>query len=144
MNREICHAQLGIFDLNISVQGRKEVLQLLDNSSCHISVELLRNLQIVFIAFLPKRTTSKLKLLDAGIIPRTKQRFRQRKVELAADLINEGVDYKLNEVDLKLAIAWNYDIWFRLLNDMILKDWGKTSLLERSQLNSSIVVEDDT
>ena len=49
----------------------------------------------------------------------------------AAELIEGGTLENLYNVDLKTDIPWVYNIWFRLVNDVIRNCWAKTTLVER-------------
>eukprot|EP00171_Calliarthron_tuberculosum_P022968 IDg22968t1 len=57
--------------------GRK-VLLLIDNCFGHGSKDILPILQNVEVHFLPPNTTSKIQLLDAGIIAALKAKFRRK------------------------------------------------------------------
>lgn len=90
--------------------GRR-VLILLDNASCHGKHETLPVAHNVQILFLPKNTTSRLELLDAGVIEPIKRRYRKHQLERVIHLIEAGVYSYIYSFDLYTAAKTIYDIW---------------------------------
>ena len=103
---------------------------LLDNASVHGTQAELPTLSNVTVHYLPKKTTSILQPLDAGVIASIKKRYMQRVVERGVDLIEEGVINNAYNVDLKTALKWLYQIWNELDDDLVRNCWVKTNILD--------------
>ncbi len=80
--------------VSLRIQRRK-VLLLLDNASCHRTIEELPNLCAVRVVFSPKNTTSILQLLDAGIIAAIKAKYKASQMERPVDLLEDGLRTEL-------------------------------------------------
>ena len=78
MTRDLFFEWLIEFDFYIGRTPGCRVALLIDNACCHGRIENLPSLRNVAVLFLPKRTTSRVKPLDAGIIACIKRRYRRR------------------------------------------------------------------
>ena len=77
MNELLLLQWLYSFDCTIDRSTRRESLLLLDNASCHGKIEKFLQGPFLHIIFLPKRTTSILQALDAGVIACLKRRYKK-------------------------------------------------------------------
>ena len=57
--------------------------------------------------------------MDLGIIACVKRLYKQKVAELAINLIDDGQSANLDNVDMRIAASWVYEIWNRLNNDVI-------------------------
>ena len=130
MNTTLFKQWLLCFNAAVAVTRRECVLLLIDNASCHGTSATLPNLSHVDIHFLPKRTTSILQPMDAGVIASVKKRYIQRQNERAVDRIDRGLFDDPYKLDLNVAITWLYDIWHRLPPAIIRNCWRKTRLVD--------------
>ena len=62
-------------------------INFLDSAPCHGTIARLPESPNISVLFLPKRTTSRLKSLDAGVIFALKRRYRSRFYEQDLDLL---------------------------------------------------------
>ncbi len=100
-----------------------------DNAIFHGTFENLPNLRNVQVHFFRKRKTSILQPLDLGVIAWIEKRYQRRMGDRAVDLIEQSVTENIYKVELKLAITWSYDIWYRLQNEVFHNCWVKTLIL---------------
>ena len=96
------------FDHYIRSTRNRKVILVIENASCHGTVEDIPILPKVEVAFLPKCSTSKTLPLDAGIIACIKWRYRKKQIMRALDLIDENEDDATNlyKVDVLTSIYW--------------------------------------
>ncbi len=120
----------GRFDSYIGRTRNKRVVLLLDNASCHGSNTNTPVLSNVTVIFLPKRTTSRLQPMDAGVIADIKRRYRIRKYERALDLMEGDDTYKLYQVNVLTAIEWMHEIWNEIDSTTIHNCCCKTQQLQ--------------
>ncbi len=135
MNFAIFIECLWRFNTFIGETAGRRALLLLDNASVHGREEDLPDFPNVQVKFLPKRTTSILQPLDLGIIACFKRRFQQKQAHRAVYLIEEGICEGIYRVDMKLAIQWVYNIWFRTHNRIVLNCWLKSGIIQSSLLS---------
>ena len=70
------------------------------------------------IIFLPKNTTSRLQLLDAGTIQNFEVKYRKRLVKYVLARIQEDASATqiLKNVDVPVAIRWLQEAWKEVTN----------------------------
>ncbi len=139
-NQRLFFEWLMRFDVYIGQTNGRRVALLIDNASCYGSAETLPILQNVEVIFLPKRTTSRIQSLGAGIIACIKRRFRRRQVERAVDLIEEGVTESLYSIDLYNALILVSDIWFRMEGSVFHIYWVKSGLVSVGRSDSLSII----
>ena len=132
MTSSIFREWLARFDRFIGCSTRKRTLLLVDNVSCHSTIDNMTNLNYVRVKFLPKRTTPFLQPLDAGLIACAKRRFARRQAERAIDLIEHSVVRDLYRIDLKMAIEWIYGVWYQIEDYVFRNCWRKTGIIDSS------------
>ena len=71
------------------IKEKRNVILFLDNATCH-PVTLDALVSNITVRFLPKNTTSKLQMLDAGIIRCFKAKYRKKLVSYIVSRINAG------------------------------------------------------
>ena len=130
MNFNILKEWLRRLDTIVGQKIGRSVLLLLDNASCHGQRNDLLFSKHVRVLFLPNCTTSILQPLDLGIIACIKKRYEHRVIKNAVDLIEIGVTEQIYQIDLKEAIMWIYEIWYRTPNRIIYNCWIKSRLVE--------------
>lgn len=119
MNRAIFFEWLHNFDQHISItRGRRAVL-LIDNDSRHGTYQTIPELRSVRVVFLPKRTTSRIQPLDAGIIASVKRRYLRHQIHRDMDLVQEGVYENIYQTDLRVVISAVHNIWSKLESSII-------------------------
>ena len=116
-------------DYTIRNTTKQPSLLHLDNASCHGKIVDIPKFQYLRLFFLPKKATSILQPLYAGVIAYVKRRYRQNLTTRDVELIDGGTVENLYNVDLKTAIQWVYNIWFRQESDVIRNCWAKTTLV---------------
>ena len=84
--------------------GRK-IAFLIDNASCHGTIEALSVLQHIQVIYLPRKTGSKIQPLDAGIISCIKQYYQKQQRERALSLIDLTDNFGAYSVGLYTAIV---------------------------------------
>ena len=60
--------------------------------------------------------------------------------ERAVELVDSGSLSSVYRVDLKTAISWIYDIWYKAHHDFIRNCWAKTKIVDRSNLRTAHVI----
>jgi DDE superfamily endonuclease len=119
--------------------GRK-VLLIIDNAPSHNIWEEM-NLPNLDIEPLPPNTTSKLQLLDQGIISAFKQHFRRRQLSWALDQIDGGKHpFK---VDQLTAMRWVNSAWNSSLPSTFHNCWKHSTLLDGHDLEPEPIQSDD-
>ncbi len=98
MNSELFPDWLVRFDSYIGATQNVHAALLIDNASCHGSISNLPNLSNVTVFFFPKRTTSTLQAIDAGVIAALKNRYRTKQYERASDSVEEDDTEKCTEL----------------------------------------------
>nr|CCA26499.1 hypothetical protein TRIADDRAFT_5525 [Albugo laibachii Nc14] len=83
---------------------KRSIVLLLDNASAHTSHFM--ELKSVTVVFLPPNTAAKLQLMDAGIIASFKRRYRQRQLEDALDVEEQGSQANIYMLDQLTAMKW--------------------------------------
>ncbi|KYN04682.1 Jerky-like protein [Cyphomyrmex costatus] len=101
-----------------------KALLLLDNASCHSSVEIL-HVNDITAYYLPPNVTSLIQPLDQGIIENLKRKYR---FKLLSSIISEqtrniDVITYLKSVTIKDAIYWISDAWDEVTTSTIFKCW---------------------
>ena len=129
MNQQIFTDWLVRFNTIIALTPVRQVKLFLDNAFAHWDYQSLPILPNVYVYFLPKRTTSILQPLDAGVIAFVKKRYRRCQLTLAVDLLDLVISLNPYRVDLKVPIDWLYDVWRSLPSKVIRNCWTKTGLL---------------
>ena len=89
------------------IKEKRNVILFLDNATCH-PVTLDALLSNIAVRFLPKNTTSKLQMLDAGIIRCFKAKYLKKLVSYILSRINAGKSATeiIKDVDALRAIQW--------------------------------------
>ena len=87
MRTEIMEDALRLLDCKVQLEHRKIIL-FLDNAPCHPET-LQNNLKTITLIFLQKCVTSRLQLLDAGIIRAFKCKYRKRLLKCVISRIDE-------------------------------------------------------
>ena len=87
MRTEIMEDVLRLLDRKVQL-GRRKIILFLDNTTCHPETPQI-NLKNIKLIFLPKCTTSRLQLLDAGIIRTFKYEYRKRLLKYVVSQIDE-------------------------------------------------------
>lgn len=90
----------------------------MNNRSAHCSIESLPELQRVKVKFLPSNTTSRLQLLNAGIIAAIKVRYRRHQMEYAVDLADFGAK-ELYKAEILTAMRWLLKVWKEVTPEVI-------------------------
>ena len=111
MQTHIMEAVLTKLDKQMNQEGRNVVL-FLDNATVHPTT-LGDDLTNIKIRFLPKNTTSKLQMLDAGIINGFKAKYRKKLIRYVVSRIDNGKTASdiIAEVDVLRAIQWVKQAW---------------------------------
>ena len=94
------------------------------------------------IIFLPKNTTSRLQLLDAGTIQNFEVKYRKRLVKYVLARIQEDASATqiLKNVDVPVAIRWLQEAWKEVTNWTIKNCFEKCGIKGH---NEKMEVEDD-
>ena len=108
----------------------RNVLLLVDNSPCHVPLELTN----VRIHFLPKNTTSYLQSMDAGIIKNFKYHYKRRFLRWLLDQIQASSGLK--RIDLLSAINFAIDAWLNVSATTIRNCWGHAGIVSGAMLAS--------
>ncbi|KAI0992467.1 hypothetical protein K3495_g15718, partial [Podosphaera aphanis] len=128
MTRELFQEWLLKFNEKIKKEQR-HVLLLLDNAPSHISngIEIAN----VKIQFLPPNTTSRIQLMDAGIISAFKRHYRNLHLQGALDKVDQGLDnfYKFDQLT---AMKWSLVVWKEISTQTISSCFTHTGLSEES------------
>ena len=119
MNELLFLQWLYYLDYAIVRTTRRSSLLLFDNASCQGKIEKFPRYPFLQIRFLPKRTTSILQPLNAGVILCIKGRYKKRLSMSAVDLLDAGYLHDLYKANLKMAIDWINDVWYRLQHSFI-------------------------
>ena len=99
-------------------QGRKALLSL-DYCSTHSVITIPPHLLSVQEEFLPKSITPILQSIDLGVRACLKNRYKHLLAQRAVDLLETGISDNLYKTDLRTAAMWVYNVWSRILNDII-------------------------
>ncbi len=111
MNTTLFYEWLELFNAYISTTAERRVVLLIDNASCNGRVDDLPELSNVEVVYLPKRTTSRIQPLDAGIIACLKRRYRRNQILSALNLMDTEDTKNLYKVDILKAIRWINEEW---------------------------------
>ena len=108
--------------------NKRRVLLLLNNALSHIWTDTQKavypNIEIVF---LPLNTTSKLQLMDTGIISAFKRHYRKRQLHYAIDIIEDGKNpYKIDQLT---AMYWSAGCWRTMDSSVLVNCWRHSTLL---------------
>ena len=91
---------------------KKNVILFLDNATVHPTslIDMYSNIKIVF---LPKNTTSRLQLLDPGIIQSFKTKYQKKLMGYVIARVNDDVFASeiAKSIDILQAITWVADAW---------------------------------
>ncbi|CAG8735048.1 1866_t:CDS:1, partial [Cetraspora pellucida] len=121
--------------------GNEKVLLLLDNCKSH-KIDGL-TLSNVDVHFLPPNTTSKIQLMDAGIIMLFKRHYHSLHIRWILNQVQEEKDIK----DLKLNVLQviNYVIksWDEIISETIQNCWNYTNILSNIS-DTELSVNDNT
>ncbi|XP_033127522.1 tigger transposable element-derived protein 6-like [Anneissia japonica] len=131
MTSEILETILKKLDSRLGLENRK-VLLFIDSAPCH-SKELGKELQNIWIEFLPKDTTLKTQPLDAGIIDLWKVKFRKKLLQFVCSKISDGLTARdsVKRVTLLQSIQWGRKAWEEIDKQVILKCFQKVRLIPR-------------
>lgn len=116
---------------DIDTTIRRTTLLILKNASCHVQGDKLPEYRHLYLQFLPRRTTSVLQPVDAGVIACIKRRCQRKLSEWALDLVKSRIYKFLYKLDHKTGIEWIYSIWSHLENSLIRNCWAKTGLVDK-------------
>lgn len=78
MNAGIFFEWLKSFDSYLGETGNRKALMLVDNASCHGTLENLLNFLSIELIFSPPKTISKLHPIDFGVINALKSHYRHK------------------------------------------------------------------
>ena len=111
MRTEIMEDALRLLDRKVQLEHRKIIL-FLDNAPCHPET-LQNNLKTITLIFLQKCVTSRLQLLDAGIIRAFKCKYRKRLLKCVVSRIDEDKNASeiKKDVTIAKAIHWLQVAW---------------------------------
>ena len=143
MNTELFFEWLHRFDCYIGKTANRKVLLLLNNAPCHGSIARLPELSNVSVKFSPKRTTSRLQTMDAGVIAALKMRYRSRLHDLALDLLEGDDTCKLHQADILRAVESMSDIWDKVDSTTIHNCWCSSNTLQISYQSSEENVQEE-
>ena len=129
MNTTLFYEWLELFNAYISTTAERRVVLLIDNASCNGRVDDLPELSNVEVVYLPKRTTSRIQPLDAGIIACLKRRYRRNQILSALNLMDTEDTKNLYKVDILKAIRWINEEWENQSETTIYNCWCKTGLV---------------
>ena len=129
MNRAIFFQWLFRFNAVVAATRQQRVLLLLDNASCHGTLESVPELSHVDIYFLPKKTTAILQPMDAGIIASVMKRYKQKQATNAICRLERGVLGNVYNVSLHQSITRMYHVWYRYPPHIVKNCWRKTRML---------------
>ena len=133
MQVEIIEKVLNALNHQMRKQGRKVIL-FLDNATVHPTslIDMYSNIKIVF---LPNNATSRLQLLDAGIIQNFKTKYRKKLMRYVTARIND--DLTASELQKALAFFKPSHGWQILGRRLVLKQ-SKTVLQNVALLIKSV------
>ena len=103
----------------------------MDNAPSHVWKNL--NLPNIEIVSLPPNTTSKLQLMDAGIIASLKCHFLQRQLAHALDLIDLEECRNPYKIDQLTTMKWSRAAWKELNSSVMTNCWKHTGLLDSDE-----------
>ena len=111
MITEIMKDVLRLYDCKVQLERRKIIL-FLDNAPYHPET-LQNNLKNIEMIFLPKCTTSRLQLLDTGIIRAFKCKYGKRLLKYVVSRIDDGKNASeiIKDVNIAKAIHWLQVAW---------------------------------
>ena len=111
MITEIMKDVLRLLDCKVQLERRKIIL-FLDNAPYHPET-LQNNLKNIEMIFLPKCTTSRLQLLDTGIIRAFKCKYGKRLLKYVVSRIDDGKNASeiIKDVNIAKAIHWLQVAW---------------------------------
>ena len=109
---------------------RRKILLLMDNAGCHPG-ELKGKFSNIKIDFLPPNTTSKLQLLDLGIIQNFKVHYRKMLLQHVITRINQcnhasGV---VKSINIPASVRWVALVWEKVKPETIMKCFRKARIL---------------
>ena len=109
----------------------RKVLLFIDNATCHPAT-LEGKYSNINIKFLPKNTTSRLQMLDAGIIQSFKVKYRKKLVKHVVSRIDEDKSASdiIKEVDVLVALRWVVQAWSEVSDETIRKCFKRCGIVE--------------
>ena len=122
---EIMTSVLGKINWQMEVAKRKIIL-FMDNTPCHLE-SLSEQYSNIKVVFLPKNMTSRLQLLDAGIIRNFKLKYGKKLLKFVISRINDNVKATdiIQEVDVLKAISWIKSAWGEVSEETIVNCFKK-------------------
>ena len=123
---------LGLLNRKIQLERRKIIL-FLDNAPCHPET-LQNNLKTITLIFLQKCVTSRLQLLDAGIIRAFKCKYRKRLLKCVVSRIGEDKNASeiKKDVTIAKAIHWLQVAWRDVSTETIINCFQKSGFGQES------------
>ena len=130
METSIMEAVLERQNSKLAKENRK-VLLFIDNATCHPAT-LEGKYSNINIKFLPKNTTSRLQMLDAGIIQSFKVKYRKKLVKHVVSRIDEDKSASdiIKEVDVLVALRWVVQAWSEVSDETIRKCFKRCGIVE--------------
>ncbi len=107
------------------------MLLFVNNARYYVADGNLPDLMCTELMFLPAGTSSRIQLLDAGIIGCSKGRYRRRQIQRAIDLLEEGLTDNIYRTHIYMAMNEMYDAWYPVEDSIIFNCWTKTGLLSQ-------------
>lgn len=114
-------------------RNRQSILLFMDNAGC-IPPDLEESYSNIKVMFLPPNTTSKLQLLDLGIIINFKPHYRKFLMRFVLAKIEECSTAKkvIKSLNILHAIRWTSQTWNEVTPDMIKKCFRKVGILNKA------------
>ena len=138
MNTEIMTTILSKLNRQVKRNDR-HILLFMDNAPCHPQT-LSGEFSNIAVQFLPKNTTSKSQLLDAGIIANWKVLYRKRMLRYVCSQVDgeKNASEIVKSINVLMAIEWGRQAWNDVRQSTITKCFQETGLYPRDE-----PIEDD-
>lgn len=123
MNTEIMEDVLA----RLNEKLKRNILLLMDNAPCH-TPSIADSFSSISIKFLPKNTTSKTQLLDAGIIANWKVNYKKKLLRNVCSKVDgvKNASEIVKSINVSMAIEWGKQAWSEVSQDTIVKCFKKT------------------